>query len=213
MDFIHDVVFEDYFREVLAAVESRTLNYLDRGRDYYFSYRSLAECRIGNLRQRGRKFHGLDGGAGENIATHFRHRIFFTVVCDIVRDHDAASFEIRQKTLTHITEILNEKWGEGTVTHTITQQYRNMKEIIDTCPWLISLAEEACHSCGVTPLILPIRGGTDGAQLSFMGLPCPNLGTGGHAYHGPYEHITAEGMDAAVNVTLEIIRLFSQKKA
>ena len=88
MDFIHDVVFEDYFREVLAAVESRTLNYLARGRDYYFSYRSLAECRIGNLRQRGRKFHGLDGGAGENIATHFRHRIFFTVVCDIVRDHD-----------------------------------------------------------------------------------------------------------------------------
>lgn len=103
--------------------------------------------------------------------------------------------------------------GEGTVTLTITQQYRNMKEIIDTCPWLISLAEEACHSCGVTPLILPIRGGTDGAQLSFMGLPCPNLGTGGHAYHGPYEHITAEGMDAAVDVTLEIIRLFSQKKS
>jgi tripeptide aminopeptidase len=130
----------------------------------------------------------------------------------IVRDHDAASFEIRQQTLTHITEILNEKWGEGTVTLTITQQYHNMKEIIDTCPWLISLAEEACHSCDVTPLILPIRGGTDGAQLSFMGLPCPNLGTGGHAYHGPYEHITAEGMDAAVNITLEIIRLFSQKK-
>ena len=130
----------------------------------------------------------------------------------IVRDHDAASFEIRQKTLTHITEILNEKWGEGTVTLTITQQYRNMKEIIDTCPWLISLAEEAMLDCGITPIIQPIRGGTDGAQLSFMGLPCPNLGTGGHAYHGPYEHITAEGMDAAVNVTLEIIRLFSQKK-
>lgn len=102
--------------------------------------------------------------------------------------------------------------GKVTVTLTITQQYRNMKEIIDTCPWLISLAEEAwpqlrCHTAD-----LPIRGGTDGAQLSFMGLPCPNLGTGGHAYHGPYEHITAEGMDAAVNVTLEIIRLFSQRK-
>ncbi len=93
----------------------------------------------------------------------------------IVRDHDAASFEVRQKTLAHITEILNEKWGEGTVTLTITQQYRNMKEIIDTCPWLITLAEDACRACGVTPLILPIRGGTDGAQLSFMGLPCPNL--------------------------------------
>ena len=125
---------------------------------------------------------------------------------------DAASFEIRQKTLAHITEILNEKWGEDTVTLTITQQYRNMKEIIDTCPWLITLAEDACRACGVTPLILPIRGGTDGAQLSFMGLPCPNLGTGGHAYHGPYEHITVEGMDAAVDVTLEIIKLFSQRK-
>ena len=130
----------------------------------------------------------------------------------IVRDHDASSFEVRQKTLAHITEILNEKWGEGTVTLTITQQYRNMKEIIDTCPWLITLAEDACRACGVTPLILPIRGGTDGAQLSFMGLPCPNLGTGGHAYHGPYEHITVEGMDAAVDVTLEIIKLFSQRK-
>ena len=131
----------------------------------------------------------------------------------IVRDHDAASFEIRQKNAhTYHGDPQCKNWGEGTVTLTITQQYRNMKEIIDTCPWLISLAEEACHSCGVTPLILPIRGGTDGAQLSFMGLPCPNLGTGGHAYHGPYEHITAEGMDAAVNVTLEIIRLFSQRK-
>ena len=130
----------------------------------------------------------------------------------IVRDHDAASFEVRQKTLSHIAEILNEKWGKGTVTLTITQQYRNMKEVIDTCPWLIILAEEACRNCDVAPLILPIRGGTDGAQLSFMGLPCPNLGTGGHAYHGPYEHITVEGMDAAVEVTLEIIKLFSQRE-
>ena len=130
----------------------------------------------------------------------------------IIRDHDAASFEARQNTLTHIAKILNEKWGEGTVTLTLTQQYRNMKEIIDTCPWLISLAEKACRACGVTPLILPIRGGTDGARLSFMGLPCPNLGTGGHAYHGPYEHITAEGMDAAVEVTLQIVKLFAERR-
>ena len=130
----------------------------------------------------------------------------------IVRDHDSASFEARQNTLTHIAKILNEKWGEGTVALTLTQQYRNMKEIIDTCPWLISLAEEACRACSVTPLILPIRGGTDGARLSFMGLPCPNLGTGGHAYHGPYEHITAEGMDAAVEVTLQIVKLFAERR-
>ena len=130
----------------------------------------------------------------------------------IIRDHNANTFAFRQKTMKHIAELLNEKWGEGTVELTITQQYRNMKEIIDTCPWLIFLAEEACRSCDVTPLILPIRGGTDGAQLSFLGLPCPNLGTGGHAYHGPYEHITVEGMDAAVKVALQIIKLFAQKQ-
>ena len=129
----------------------------------------------------------------------------------IVRDHDAASFAFRQNTLRHITALFNEKYGADTAVLTISQQYRNMKEIIDTCPWLITLAAEACRACDVTPLIIPIRGGTDGAQLSFMGLPCPNLGTGGHAYHGPYEHITIEGMDAAVKVTLKIIELFSRK--
>ena len=126
----------------------------------------------------------------------------------IIRDHDAEHFRCRKETMEHIASILNEKWSDGTVSLTITDQYRNMKEIIDTCPELIDYAKEACESCGVTPLITPIRGGTDGAQLSFMGLPCPNLGTGGHAYHGPFEHITIEGMDAAVEVVLKIIELF-----
>ena len=109
----------------------------------------------------------------------------------------------------HLPEkILNEKWGKGTVSLTITEQYRNMKEIIDTCMELIEHATAACKECNIPPLITPIRGGTDGAQLSFMGLPCPNLGTGGHAYHGPYEHITVEGMNIAVEVGLKIIELF-----
>ena len=73
---------------------------------------------------------------------------------------------------------------------------------------LIVHAPAACKECNIPPLITPIRGGTDGAQLSFMGLPCPNLGTGGHAYHGPYEHITVEGMDLAVDGGLKIIELF-----
>ncbi len=126
----------------------------------------------------------------------------------IIRDHDAASFDCRLKTLEHIAKILNEKWGEGTVKLTITEQYRNMKEVIDTCMELIDCATAACKECGIPALITPIRGGTDGARLSFMGVPCPNLGTGGHAFHGPYEHITVEGMDIAVNVGLKIIELF-----
>ena len=126
----------------------------------------------------------------------------------IIRDHNATTFDVRKKTMEHITKILNEKWGKGTVSLTITEQYRNMKEIIDTCMELIEHATAACKECNIPPLITPIRGGTDGAQLSFMGLPCPNLGTGGHAYHGPYEHITVEGMDIAVEVGLKIIELF-----
>ena len=126
----------------------------------------------------------------------------------IIRDHDISSFEARKNSMQHITKILNEKWGTGTVKLTITEQYRNMKEIIDTCIELIDCTVSACKECNTPPLITPIRGGTDGAQLSFVGLPCPNLGTGGHAYHGPYEHITVEGMDIAVEVVLKIVELF-----
>ena len=104
---------------------------------------------------------------------------------------------------------MNEKWGEGTVTLTISEQYRNMAEIIDTCMHLIDNAKKACENADVTPLVLPIRGGTDGCQLSFKGLPCPNLGTGGHAYHGPYEHITVEGMDKSVDVVTELVKLYA----
>ena len=127
----------------------------------------------------------------------------------IVRDHDKDLFEAKKKTLKLIEKDMNEKWGEGTVTLTISEQYRNMAEIISTCMHLIDNAKKACENADVTPLVLPIRGGTDGCQLSFKGLPCPNLGTGGHAYHGPYEHITVEGMDKSVDVVTELVKLYA----
>lgn len=128
----------------------------------------------------------------------------------IVRDHDAALFESRLYTLRHIEKLLNEKYGSGTVTLTIQEQYRNMKEMIEPCMHLIDNAKQAVKNTGLQPLILPIRGGTDGARLSYMGLPCPNLGTGGYGFHGPYEHITAEGMDRAVAVLKEIVQLYTE---
>ena len=128
----------------------------------------------------------------------------------IVRDHDKNLFEARKETLRHIEKNLNEKWGEGTVKLMITDQYQNMAEIIAGCMHLIENAKKACENAGVAPLVLPIRGGTDGCQLSFMGLPCPNLGTGGHAFHGPYEHITAEGMDKAVDIAVELVKLYAE---
>ena len=127
----------------------------------------------------------------------------------IIRDHDAASFACREKTMTHIAAILNEKYGDGTVTLSIKEQYRNMAEMVLPHRHIIDRAIAAAERVGVTPFIAPVRGGTDGARLSFMGLPCPNLGTGGYAFHGPYEHITAEGMDAVVDILTEIVRSYA----
>ena len=128
----------------------------------------------------------------------------------IVRDHDKNLFEAKKNTLRLIEKNMNEKWGKGTVTLTIIDQYNNMSEIIAGCMNLIENAKKACELADITPLILPIRGGTDGCQLSFKGLPCPNLGTGGHAYHGPYEHITVEGMDMTVAMLVKLVGTFTE---
>ena len=128
----------------------------------------------------------------------------------IVRDHDKNGFEERKKTLRLIEKNLNAKWGEGTVTLKITDQYLNMKEIVEEHMHLIDHAKKACEAAGVAPLILPIRGGTDGCQLSFKGLPCPNLGTGGHAFHGPSEHISVEGMEKSVELLLALIQEYTK---
>ena len=128
----------------------------------------------------------------------------------IIRDHSAASFEARENTLRHIEKIMNEKYGQGTVKLEIHEQYRNMIEKVAPCMQHVDYAKDAIRELGMEPNTDPIRGGTDGAQLSFRGLPCPNLGTGGYAFHGPYEHITAEGMDTAVHVMLGILKRFAQ---
>lgn len=126
----------------------------------------------------------------------------------IIRDHSAEMFACRQEMMRHIERLLNEKYGEGTVKVTIKEQYRNMKEKIEPCIHLIENARKAAEKIGLKPVTLPVRGGTDGARLSFMGLPCPNLGTGGYACHGPYEHITVEGMDFVVDLILEIVKIY-----
>ena len=122
----------------------------------------------------------------------------------IVRDHDAEHFAERCEKLGEIEKAMNEKYGADTVSLVIREQYRNMAEKLSDCMEIVSRAEAAIRSAGLSPVRRPIRGGTDGAQLSFRGLPCPNLGTGGGAFHGPYEHITAEAMDKVVDIILNI---------
>lgn len=127
----------------------------------------------------------------------------------IIRDHDRARFEMRKETVVKAVAAVNARYGEGTASLTLKDQYYNMKQRLDECPRVLSLALEATRAAGLTPIVLPIRGGTDGARLSYLGLPCPNLGTGGRAFHGPYEHITVEGMELAVKIALELVRLTS----
>lgn len=171
---------------------------------------SLVAMEINAMLPSGETPRDTDGYEGFYHLTDMKGDVAEAVLDYIIRDHDAENFEKRKETVRGIAKAINEKWGAGTVTVAITDQYRNMSEIISGCMHLVENAEKACLKAGITPLILPIRGGTDGAQLSFKGLPCPNLGTGGHGYHGPYEHITAEGMDAACQVVIELIKIYAE---
>ena len=124
----------------------------------------------------------------------------------IVRDHDRACFENRKQFLQTTVAYLNEKYGDGTFDLTVTDSYYNMREVIEQHMDIVERAKAAMTAVGMTPEILPIRGGTDGARLSFMGLPCPNLCTGGMNFHSIYEAIPADALDKMVEVLLHIVK-------
>lgn len=128
----------------------------------------------------------------------------------IVRDHDRQKFEAKKKFAYEAADFINKKFREGTVSVEIKDQYFNMREQIEPVFHIVDIAEKAMLETGVKPVIVPIRGGTDGARLSFMGLPCPNIFAGGHNFHGKYEYVPVESMEKAVKVILKIIELFSQ---
>ena len=122
----------------------------------------------------------------------------------IIRDHDALKFAARKETVQRITDYINQKYGQGTVDLHLRDSYRNMKEMVEPHMHILEKAREAFRANGIAPITTPIRGGTDGATLSFMGLPCPNLSTGGYNFHGRKELITVEAMEAMVKVLLHL---------
>lgn len=128
----------------------------------------------------------------------------------IVREHDAARFEARKEQLRHIEQLINHRYGAGTARLTIREQYRNMIEQIRPHMHLIENAHEAMREAGMEPRDVPVRGGTDGARLCYMGLPCPNLCTGGYAFHGRFEHIAVEDMDACVRMLVALVARYSR---
>lgn len=130
----------------------------------------------------------------------------------IIRDHDSACFEKRKEYALNIIDVINAKFGSCVAEANIIEQYRNMREMIEKVPYVVDLACEAMEKVGVIPQKKPIRGGTDGAQLSFKGLPCPNLFAGGMNFHGRYEYIPIESMYKAMNTIIGIIELVAKNK-
>ena len=129
----------------------------------------------------------------------------------LLRDHDADKFERMIRLVEDAVAFMNKKYGEGTVTLKIEQQYRNMREVIDPVIHVVEIAQQAMRELDITPISNPIRGGTDGARLSYKGLPTPNLFNGGHNFHGPYEYLVVESMKNASKVIVKIIELYTKK--
>lgn len=173
---------------------------------------ALVAMEFNNMLPAGETPRDTDGYEGFYHLTRMSGNVEKANLNYILRDHDADNIARRQEIMKEIAKKLNEKYGAGTVNLTLKEEYRNMAEKIRENFHLIENAKKAVKKSGVEPQVVPVRGGTDGARLSFMGLPCPNLGTGSYACHGPYEHATAEGMDIVVDTLTELVRLYGEMK-
>lgn len=171
---------------------------------------ALVGCEIASLLPENETPAHTEGRAGFYHLTDFSGDIAHAKVNYIVRDHDKATFEKRLDTLRGIEQKMNEKYHADTVKLNIQHSYSNMLEVIEKNEYVVAIAKKAIKNVGLEPVSRPVRGGTDGARLSFMGLPCPNLGTGGYGFHGPFEHISVEGMDTAVSVIKEIVKITAE---
>lgn len=141
---------------------------------------------------------------------HLKGEIEHAEIEMIVRDHDRETFESRKQLLHHISKQLNTIHGDC-ISLEVKDQYYNMREKVEPVYHIVEVAKQAMEAIGVTPIIKPIRGGTDGSQLSFMGLPCPNIFAGGHNFHGKYEYVPVESMQKAVEVIIKICELVGRK--
>lgn len=134
-----------------------------------------------------------------------------TTVSYIIRDHDRKKFEERKAHLQMLVDKINSEFGDNTATLEVKDQYYNMKEKVEPVKYIVDIASEAIRQAGVEPKVKPIRGGTDGAQLSFKGLPCPNIFAGGHNFHGKYEFVPIQSMEKATEVVKNIIKIVANR--
>lgn len=208
-DYEGEVAYEN-FNAASASFEINGVNvHPGEAKDIMINA-ALVGCEIASLLPENETPAHTEGREGFYHLTDFSGDIAHAKVNYIVRDHDKATFEKRLDTLRGIEQKMNEKYHADTVKLNIQHSYSNMLEVIEKNEYVIAIAKKAIKNVGLEPVSRPVRGGTDGARLSFMGLPCPNLGTGGYGFHGPFEHISVEGMDTAVSVIKEIVKITAE---
>ena len=208
-DYEGEVAYEN-FNAASASFEINGVNvHPGEAKDIMINA-ALVGCEIASLLPENETPAHTEGREGFYHLTDFSGDIAHAKVNYIVRDHDKASFEKRLDTLRDIEKKMNEKYHVDTVKLNIQHSYSNMLEVIERNEYVVDIAKKAIKNVGLEPISRPVRGGTDGARLSFMGLPCPNLGTGGYGFHGPFEHISVEGMNTAVSVIKEIVKITAE---
>ena len=208
-DYEGEVAYEN-FNAASASFEINGVNVHPGGAKDIMINAALVGCEIASLLPENETPAHTEGREGFYHLTDFSGDIAHAKVNYIVRDHDKATFEKRLDTLRGIEQKMNEKYHADTVKLNIQHSYSNMLEVIEKNEYVVAIAKKAIKNVGLEPVSRPVRGGTDGARLSFMGLPCPNLGTGGYGFHGPFEHISVEGMDTAVSVIKEIVKITAE---
>ena len=208
-DYEGEVAYEN-FNAASASFEINGVNvHPGEAKDIMINA-ALVGCEIASLLPENETPAHTEGREGFYHLTDFSGDIAHAKVNYIVRDHDKSSFEKRLDSLRGIEKKMNEKYHADTVKLNIQHSYSNMLEVIEKNEYVVAIAKKAIKNVGLEPVSRPVRGGTDGARLSFMGLPCPNLGTGGYGFHGPFEHISVEGMDTAVSVIKEIVKITAE---
>ena len=208
-DYEGEVAYEN-FNAASASFEINGVNvHPGEAKDIMINA-ALVGCEIASLLPENETPAHTEGREGFYHLTDFSGDIAHAKVNYFVRDHDKATFEKRLDTLRGIEKKMNEKYHADTVKLNIQHSYSNMLEVIEKNEYVVAIAKKAIKNVGLEPVSRPVRGGTDGARLSFMGLPCPNLGTGGYGFHGPFEHISVEGMDTAVSVIKEIVKITAE---
>jgi len=204
---VGEIEYEN-FNAASAKVEFAGLNIHPGSAKNKMINSQLLAMEYNNLLPAHQRPESTEGYEGFIHLTDMEGEVEKTTLRYIVRDHDMDKFRDKKAFLQTAADFMNRKYGDGTVTVTLRDSYFNMREKIEPCMYIVDRAKKAMRSAGMDPVEVPIRGGTDGARLSFMGLPCPNLCTGGENYHGRFEYIPIEDMDACTRMLTELLTTF-----